>query len=47
MTSILEKKHGAVVEKIGMTLFRKRLQQWDLQSNDSVNGFIANFFKCC
>ncbi len=28
--------------KIGMTIFRKRLQRWDVQSNASVHGFIAN-----
>ena len=28
--------------KIGMAIFRKSLQQWDVQSNIRVHGFIAN-----
>jgi len=28
--------------KMGMAIFRKRLQQWDVQSNVHVHGFIAN-----
>ena len=28
--------------KMGMQIFRKRLQQWDVQSNAHVHGFIAN-----
>jgi len=30
------------VKKMGMAIFRKRLQQWDVQSNTHVYGFIAN-----
>jgi len=28
--------------KMGMRIFRKRLQQWDVQSNVHIHGFIAN-----
>ena len=28
--------------KMGMAIFRKRLQQWDVQSNVHVHGFVAN-----
>jgi glycosyltransferase involved in cell wall biosynthesis len=31
--------------KMGMTIFRKRLQQWDMQSNSQVYGFIANSYN--
>jgi len=30
------------VKKMGMAIFRKRLQQWDMESNAQVYGFIAN-----
>ncbi len=29
-------------KNIGMAIFRKRLQQWDVDSNTHVHGFIAN-----
>ncbi|MEX0830730.1 MAG: glycosyltransferase [Nitrospirales bacterium] len=29
-------------QNMGMAIFRKRLQQWDVQSNVHVHGFIAN-----
>ena len=29
-------------KKMGMAIFRKRLQQWDVESNAHVYGFIAN-----
>jgi len=32
-------------EKMGMSIFRKRLQQWDVQSNTHVYGFIANSYN--
>ena len=32
------------LEKMGMAIFRKRLQQWDVQSNVHVNRFIANSY---
>jgi len=31
--------------KIGMSIFRKRLQQWDVQSNTHVHRFIANSYN--
>lgn len=31
--------------KMGMAIFRKRLQQWDMQSNSQVYGFIANSYN--
>jgi len=30
------------LKKVGMAICRKRLQRWDVQSNASVYGFIAN-----
>jgi glycosyltransferase involved in cell wall biosynthesis len=33
------------LKKIGMTIFRKRLQRWDVQSNSQVHGFIANSYN--
>jgi glycosyltransferase involved in cell wall biosynthesis len=32
-------------KKMGMSIFRKRLQQWDVQSNTHVYGFIANSYN--
>jgi len=32
-------------KKMGMAIFRKRLQQWDVQSNTQVHGFIANSYN--
>jgi len=31
--------------RLGMALFRKRLQQWDQESNARVHGFIANSYN--
>ncbi len=33
---------GSRVQQAGMWMFRRRLQQWDVQSNVHVNRFIAN-----
>ncbi len=32
------------LKKMGMAIFRKRLQQWDVQSNTQVHKFIANSY---
>jgi glycosyltransferase involved in cell wall biosynthesis len=33
------------LKEMGMAIFRKRLQRWDMQSNAQVYGFIANSYN--
>ena len=40
--NILEVVQYSTLEKLGWRFFRKSLQQWDVQSNIRVHGFIAN-----
>ncbi len=40
-----EKQMQLNVKKVGMKIFRERLQQWDVQSNAQVHKFIANSYN--